>query len=126
MHNKKGLLIFLCLILIVGMLGCSSGGSGGGGGTTPPPAQTPTQKLIGTWNLVSSSDQHSPSPIIFRADGTGTFSGTGFSAGRIDNGVFYFTLDSGQDEAFDITWNSDNNITLTNHNGGSRYTYSRA
>jgi hypothetical protein len=44
---------------------------------------------------------------------------------RIDNGVFNFTLESSQDEAFDITWNSDNNIIISNHNGGGSYTYSR-
>jgi hypothetical protein len=124
MKNRKVFLVSLILVLMVGVMGCSSGGSSSGGSTPPPAAQTPTQKLVGTWTFVNSSD-YVLAQLIFNSNGSGSW-GTGFSNGRIDNGVFYFTLDNGNNEAFDITWNSDNNITLTNHNGGSWYTYSRA
>ena len=130
MKRRTALSLIAYSILFLAMISCSSGGSGsgsgGGGSNTPPPAQTDTQKLVGTWNFVSSSD-YILGQLIFKADGTGIFSGTGFSAGRVDNVVFYFTLDSGQNEAFDIVWSNNNNtITLTNHNGGSWYTYNRA
>jgi hypothetical protein len=113
------LFLLFCLILAIEMTGYSCSVNGGGG-TTPSP-QTPTQKLVGTWNFVSGIPY--TGSFVFRADGTGSCGGSNFHAGRIDNGVFYFTLESGQNEAFDITWNSDNNITLTN---GNSYTYSRA
>lgn len=124
MKNKRMLYLMLIAVLILGLIGCSGGGSDSGGNTSTPPSQTPTQKLVGTWNFVSGPINIGT--FVFRTDGTGSFGGSGFHSGRIDTGVFYFTLDSGADEAFDITWNSDNNFTITNHNGGGSYTYSRA
>lgn len=130
MKNRKNLFFLLIFILIIGLFGCSGGGSSGGGGnsTPPPAAQTPTEKLVGTWNFVSSDDGLPPQGnLVYNANNTGNWGGSGFRNGRIDNGVFYFTLDSGQDEAFDITWsNNSNTITLINHNGGHSYIFNRA
>jgi hypothetical protein len=127
MKNGKVLFLLLCLILMVGMIGCSGGSNSGGSTTsTPPSSQTPTQKLVGTWNFVSSDDGLVLGKLVFNADGNGDWGGSGFTSGRIDNGVLFFTLGGGQPEAFDIKFNTDNNITLTNHNGGLSYSYSRA
>jgi hypothetical protein len=129
MKNGKALFLLLFLVILAGLIGCSSSSSGGGSpAPAPPPTpQTPTQKLVGSWNFVSSTDGFVLGKLNFNANGTGDWNGSGFHGGRIDNGVFYFTLDSGQDEAFDIAWsNNDNRITLTNHNGGASYVYSRA
>jgi hypothetical protein len=124
MKNRRILLALLTLILIVGMIGCSSSGSNSGGSTpTPTPTpQTDTQKLVGTWNWASGP--LSTSSLVFRADGTGSW-GPGFTNGSIADGVFTCTFDSGVTEGFPITFsNSNNTITINNH--GYDYTYSRA
>ncbi|MEW6185494.1 MAG: hypothetical protein AB1585_07120 [Thermodesulfobacteriota bacterium] len=126
MYQKKTILLCLLLLFVVNMIGCSGGSGGGGDSTTPPPAQTPTQKLVGTWNFVSSNDGWVLGKLIFNTNESGSWGPSGFHSWRIDNGVLYFTLDSGQPEAFTLTWNNDNNITLTNHNGGASYVYARA
>ena len=95
MKNLKILFLLLCFILMVGMIGCSSGGSSSGGNTPAPTPQTPTQKLVGTWNFVSSTDGLILGKLVFNANGTGDSRGSGFSNWRIDNGVLFFTLDSG-------------------------------
>jgi hypothetical protein len=128
MKNRRILLALLTLVLIVGMMGCSSSGSGGGGATpTPTPTpQTPFQQLVGTWTMTATSD-YQLGPLIVNADGTGSWNGTGFTNASVTNGVLNFTEPAGNVEAFSITWSSDNNtIILVNHNGGSQYTYTRA
>jgi hypothetical protein len=126
MNKSKTIVLCLCLTIIIALIGCSGGSGGGGESTTPPPAQTPTQKLVGNWNFVSSNDGWVLGRLVFNANGTGSWGPSGFHSWRIENNVLYFKLDSGQDEAFTLTWNNDNNITLTNHNGGASYIYARA
>jgi hypothetical protein len=129
MKNRISLLTVLTLVLMVVIMGCSSGGSSSGGGTTTTTTTAPltdTQKLVGTWTFVRSTDGIVLASLIFRADGTGSW-GTAFTNGRVTNGVFLFTLVSGQPEAFNCTFsNNDNTVTMTNQNGGASYIHNRA
>jgi hypothetical protein len=120
--------LLLGLVLLVAVFGCSSdSSSNGSASSSTPPPQTDTQKLVGTWNFVKSTDGINTGTLVFKSDGTGTWGGSGFSNGKVTNGVFTFNLSNGQAEAFDCNFSNNNNtVALTNHNGGNTYTYNRA
>jgi len=93
MRSKTYLFLGLVLVLAMGM-GCSNGGSSGGGSS---------QAIVGTWNLVSSTDARWAPQITFNANGTGQN-----SAGTL-KGTF--------------TWTQTGNEVTTNYVGGSVSTF---
>jgi hypothetical protein len=115
MEIRKNLVMWLFLILVIGMIGCSSGGSSSGGSSSSTPANPApaTNPLVGTWK----PDAGGPS-LVFNADGSGYLTDGVHS-------ISNWTLDSsnvlnlklnGTPEVFKLTWKNDakTKMTLTN------------
>jgi hypothetical protein len=109
MKNEKALFLWVLLVLVVGMIGCSSGGSSSGGsGATPPPATNP---LVGTWKDAAGG----PS-LTFNANGTGSISdGHPITSWTLSaSNVLHMTIP--QDENFQLTWLNAAQTSMSLHN----------
>ena len=111
MQNAKTMLLWVVLILVVGMIGCSSGGSSSGGNnTTPTPAANP---LVGTWKADNGGES-----LTFNADGTGSMTDHPLSGWTLSStNVLNFKLNC-TPEVFQLTFTNDAKTTMSLHNLG--------
>ena len=103
------MLLWVVLILVVGMIGCSSGGSSSSGSnTTPTPAANP---LVGTWKADNGS-----ASLTFNANGTGSISdGHPITSWTLSSSnVLHMTIP--QDENFQVTFTNAAQTTMSLHN----------
>jgi hypothetical protein len=118
MKNTKTIFFGIFLILVVGMIGCSSGGSSSGGNSTPPSSGggSATDPLVGTWRCDSGIALGTT--LTFNADHTGNANGSGFHDWNLSGNILTLTLDSGAGETFQLDWDnaSKNGFTFTNLN----------
>ena len=111
MKNAKTILLWVLLVLVVGMIGCSSGGSSSGSSTTT--TNTTTNPLVGTWNPVGGGES-----LTFNADGSGSATNHSLSDWTLSStNVLNFKL-NGTPEVFQLTFTNDAKTTMSLHNIG--------
>jgi hypothetical protein len=111
MQIRKNLVLWVFLILVIGMIGCSSSGGSSPSSSTPAPATNP---LVGTWNSPGL-----PS-LVLNADGTGRLTDGVHSITDwtlSSSNVLTFKL-NGTTETFQLTWTNDAKTAMTLHNIG--------
>jgi hypothetical protein len=90
-------------------------------------------KMVGTWNLVSSSNfpegNHDPQQLIFNSNGSGSFSGASGnpSSGSFAWNVNGFTLalSGGLSDTLTIHFPDNNNLAITHNGTAKSSTYRR-
>lgn len=115
---KTLVLLGLFLIIVIGMIGCSSGGSSSGGSSSTVTATMtqPANPLVGTWTCNSGFDVGIK--LVFNADGTGTAGSSVFYNWVLNVTKLTWTGNGGNSKVFTLVWDagSDNGFTLTNTN----------
>jgi hypothetical protein len=113
MQIRKNLVLWLFLILVIGMIGCSSGGSSSG--SSSPSSSTPastTNPLVGTWRPDSGG-----ATVTLNADGSGSMSdGHSISGWTLSSSNVLDMKINGTPEKFQLTWTNDakTKLNLTN------------
>jgi hypothetical protein len=115
MKNEKALFLWVLLILIGGMIGCSSGGSSSGTSTTATTTTTTTtttsstDALVGTWRCTSGN---AASSMTFNANGTGSISdGHTITSWSVTGTTLNMTIP--QPEAFTLTYTNTARTTMS-------------
>ena len=113
MKYARTLFLWIILILVVGIIGCSSGGSSSGGSTTTTTATT-TNPLVGKWNPVGGG-----ASLTFNDGGTGSMSdGHSISDWTLSSSNVLDMKLNGTPEKFQLTWTNDAKTTMSLHNIG--------
>lgn len=121
MKNAKIVCLWVLLILVVGMIGCSSSSKSGGSTTTTTTTPTPSQALVGTWKCDKSSTFDVGIVLVFNADGTGNAGGSPFSNWKLNGTNLTWTGNAGNSELFTLVWDDTTykGFTFTNTNPAS-------
>ncbi len=114
MKNAKGILLWVLLILVLGMIGCNNGGSSSGSSTTTTTPTTTTDPMVGTWKPDGGG-----ASLTFNANGSGSMSdGHSISDWTLNSSNVLNMKLNATPEVFQLTWTNAGKTTMTLRNIG--------
>ena len=111
MKNARTLFLWVILILVIGMIGCSSGGSSSGSSSTTTTTTAPANPMVGTWK----NDLGGPS-LTFNANFTGSISDGHPITSWTLSSTNLLNMTIPQPEVFQVTFTNTDKTKMTLHN----------